>query len=51
MKFKDESFEDGVEVSQHVILPTWLQNCKDEKVHTMDNQVIIFSKYILNSYY
>jgi hypothetical protein len=39
MKVKDESFEDGVKESKHQVLPTWLQNCKEERVQTMENQV------------
>ncbi|KAI5394660.1 protein SMAX1-LIKE 3 [Lathyrus oleraceus] len=38
VKFKDESFEDGVKVSKHIVLPTWLQNCKEERVQTIENQ-------------
>ncbi|PNY10288.1 chaperone protein ClpB1-like protein [Trifolium pratense] len=38
MKIKDESFEDGVKVSKHPVLPTWLQNCKEVRVQTMENQ-------------
>ncbi|GAU36441.1 hypothetical protein TSUD_19760 [Trifolium subterraneum] len=38
MKIKEESFEDGVKVNKHIVLPTWLQNCKEERVQTMENQ-------------
>ncbi|CAK8570498.1 unnamed protein product [Lathyrus sativus] len=38
VKFKDESFEDAVKVSKHQVLPTWLQNFKEERVQTMENQ-------------